>query len=445
MDFFVHIDQEKKILHWNERSFSFKDLRPYFFYLKKLIDSSKFKRVFFFTDDIFFNAVGLLFFSSRVEELWLLNEDLLSNGSININFNKLEDLVFKNTSDLYKNFFSVLVDDDNLELDLLFNKNKLKTNWIIYTSGTTSIPKKIVHKEESLLGAIKPSNSLGNSLCWGLTYDIKKFAGIQVFFQAIIGGGSLILPSTLSNVSLTIKELILFKCNALSATPTFWRSFLMLKSSCDLDFILVTLGGEIVDQPILDQLKFRFPNSKITHIYASTELGVCFSVSDGMAGFPLSIIGIRSKNSKFIIKDDMLYRKKKQSISGEISVDLGFVKTGDLVEIKEERVYFLGRESGAINVGGLKVMPERVEAIIRNYPNVSKVKVFGKANHFSGSIVCALVSLTRLSGNVSEIEHKKNINTICKEKLEKYERPAIITFVDDGEIKINSSGKLKRL
>ncbi|MDN3683971.1 hypothetical protein QW180_08500 [Vibrio sinaloensis] len=40
--------------------------------------------------------------------------------------------------------------------------------------------------------------------------------------------------------------------------------------------------------------------------------------------------------------------------------DDGFINTGDMVKLDNDRVlFFLGRESGSINVGGNKVMPEK--------------------------------------------------------------------------------------
>ena len=48
--------------------------------------------------------------------------------------------------------------------------------------------------------------------------------------------------------------------------------------------------------------------------------------------------------------------------------DEGFVDTGDMVERRGDRYYFLGRRSGIINVGGLKVYPEEVEAAINRHP-----------------------------------------------------------------------------
>lgn len=45
-----------------------------------------------------------------------------------------------------------------------------------------------------------------------------------------------------------------------------------------------------MDQPLLDELRARFPEAAITEVYALTEQGVCFSVNDGSAGFPVSYL-----------------------------------------------------------------------------------------------------------------------------------------------------------
>ena len=57
-----------------------------------------------------------------------------------------------------------------------------------------------------------------------------------------------------------------------------------------LPIVQITLGGEVVDQAVLDRLKNAFPKSRLVHIYATTEMGRCFSVNDGLAGFPASYL-----------------------------------------------------------------------------------------------------------------------------------------------------------
>ena len=57
------------------------------------------------------------------------------------------------------------------------------------------------------------------------------------------------------------------------------------------------------------------------------------------------------------------------------------------------RYYFAGREDGTINVGGLKVHPEEVEAVINRHPQVSMSLVRTKKSPITGAIVIADVVL----------------------------------------------------
>lgn len=184
--------------------------------------------------------------------------------------------------------------------------SKFETRWLLATSGTTSSPKLVSHSFASLTRTIS-DNSKGKDFVWGQLYDSARFAGLQVVLQAVLGGSKFVAPSTdlalYKKLSLFAKEGV----NALSATPTLWRKILMLEGSHDLNLRSITLGGEIADQAILNALSARYPNAKIRHIYASTEAGAGFSVSDGKAGFPASYLTQTGNGIAISIKDDVLY------------------------------------------------------------------------------------------------------------------------------------------
>ena len=71
----------------------------------------------------------------------------------------------------------------------------------------------------------------------------------------------------------------------------------------------------------------------------------------------------------------------------------GFVDSGDMVERRGDRFHFVGRRGGIINVGGLKVHPEEVEAVINRHPAVRMSLVKGRRNPITGAIVVAEVVL----------------------------------------------------
>ncbi len=61
--------------------------------------------------------------------------------------------------------------------------------------GTTSTPKLVAHTLQSLTRPTKRDLSRGAELRWGLLYDLTRFAGLQVYLQALAGGSLLLLPT----------------------------------------------------------------------------------------------------------------------------------------------------------------------------------------------------------------------------------------------------------
>ena len=159
------------------------------------------------------------------------------------------------------------------------------------------------------------------------------------------------------------------------------------------------LSGEIADQAILDSLGATFPQAAIGHAYASTEAGVGFDVNDGLAGFPAEYTGSIRNGVEIEVIDGSLHLRSRGVAAGYVGgkqavADLdGFVDTGDIVERRGDRYHFIGRKSGIINIGGLKVHPEEVEAVINRHPQVKMSHVHPKKNPVTGSIVVADVVL----------------------------------------------------
>ena len=235
-------------------------------------------------------------------------------------------------------------------------KEKTPTRWILATSGTTGAPKLIEHTLATLSRTVKRDYTRGTNFVWGLLYDPCRFAGMQVVLQALCSCSKLIVSGSL-DFSEQIDNLINNKVNALSATPSLWRKLLLDGKIKSLSLRQITLGGEIADQNILDALKYHFPSARIVHIYASTEAGSAFSVHDGLSGFPVNWLESNTapvsmrirEDGHLLIKPTLLPRGTE--IGNRTDAD-GYLDTEDLVQIDGDRVIFLGRASGAINVGG---------------------------------------------------------------------------------------------
>lgn len=302
-----------------------------------------------------------------------------------------------------------------------------ETVWLLPTSGTTGVPKLIPHTLKSLSRTVRQKSSEH----WGLLYEINRFAGLQVYLQAVLGGGILVIPEYPG--LLLEEQMALFaqaKVNALSATPTLWRKILMSGHASDLLLYQVTLGGEIASQEILDALKDAYSQARLTHVYASTELGVGFSVSDGYAGFPSTWL------------DDSTCDFSLDSATGELCCRRSGVVhgTGDQVVIQGARAIFVGRLNGSINVGGNKVMPETVEEVLMQHPSVSLAVVSALRSPIMGNLVKAEIVLRNHSE--SDEESRRILIEYCRRRLQPFQVPAIINFVET--ITVSANGKIRR-
>lgn len=323
-----------------------------------------------------------------------------------------------------------------------------KKNYILATSGTSGVPKLASYYLSTLLATSKTDVTRGSQFTWGLTYDINRFAGLQVYLQALAAGSTLAVPPSTASMREIITLFISASVNCLSATPSFWRKLMMEPEHAKLNLRQITLGGEISNQSVLSALEQRYPSAAIIHIYASTEAGVGFVVKDKKEGFPASYLTNDSnKTYQLKIIDGILWIKSingcTKFVRGDLLVnDEGFINTGDMVNIEDNRVFFLGRESGSINVGGNKVMPEKVESVLEQHSFIMMAKVFPKPNPVLGSLVACEIVINENAKGISTKDLKREILSFCKVKLQPFEIPALLRIVES--IKTNMTGKKVR-
>lgn len=324
-------------------------------------------------------------------------------------------------------------------------QNRRDTLWVLATSGTTGTPKLVGHRLTSLLRTTKLATNQSNSWRWGQMFDLARFAGIQVFLQGLLGGGGLVLPDQRSTLAARVETLVRCECSALSATPTMWRKLLMTPEAKALRLQQATLGGEIADNAILEALATRFPNARITHVFASTETGAAFSVLDGKAGFPASFLDEPPRGIRLRVKDGRL-SVHNEAVSPTyvggvrfVGADY-FVDTGDVVERVGDRFHFRGRDNGAINVGGNKIFPEEVEEILLGQELVVAVRVYAKASAITGQLVAAEIVIADECSDPEALI--ATLKSRCRAILPLWAVPAVFKII--SEINTSPGDKVKR-
>jgi acyl-coenzyme A synthetase/AMP-(fatty) acid ligase len=120
----------------------------------------------------------------------------------------------------------------------------------------------------------------------------------------------------------------------------------------------------------------------------------------------------------------------------------GFVETGDMVERRGDRYHFVGRRGGIINIGGLKVHPEEIEAVINRQPEVRMSRARSRRSPITGAIVVADVVLAEGEDAGRGDEIRARILADCRASLASHKVPAVIRFVE--KLDITAAGKLAR-
>jgi acyl-coenzyme A synthetase/AMP-(fatty) acid ligase len=327
-----------------------------------------------------------------------------------------------------------------------------RTEWILLTSGTTGTPKLVQHTLQSLGGALPTQPSSGERTIWSTFYDIRRYGGLQIYLRAVLSRSPLVLSSAGESTRDFLARAAAAGVTHISGTPSHWRRVLMSGDAAILKPQYVRSSGEVADQALLDNLRAAYPQARIAHAFASTEAGVAFDVNDGRAGFPQAFLEDPAGPIELKVVDHTLRIRSGRTAARYLGAaaavlvgDDGFVDTGDMVELVEGRYYFRGRMGGVINVGGLKVYPEEVEAVLNADPRVRMSLVRARRNPITGAVVVADVVLAdpASSGAADAPDALKNaLLDACRRSLAAHKVPAMLRFVP--ALEFTAAGKLVR-
>lgn len=295
----------------------------------------------------------------------------------------------------------------------------------VLTSGTTGLLKLIAHTPRTLdtFGRVRdlPPNT------WFLPYQIGSYAWYQMVALALFQPGQDLVPGDANDLTGSFEAALREgRVTAISSTPTFWRLALMAIDESILTgarLRSLSLGGEIVDQPILDRLRTLYPAARIRHIYASSEAGAAIVVSDGKAGFDATLLDREDGIIGIMVEEGRLFVRSPYTSHVGAS---GWVDTGDLVERRGDRFHFLGRAGHAmINVGGQKAFAPDIEAHLMTHPDVVWARVSARKAPLMGALPVAEIVLAR---EMDPDEAERMLTAHCEGHLADYAVPRMWTF-----------------
>ncbi len=298
---------------------------------------------------------------------------------------------------------------------------------VVYTSGSTGIPKAIVHNIDSLCYRYLESRKPLISICF-LLFD--HLGGINTLFFVLFHGGTAVHISG-RKVDEVCKAIEDYKVELLPTTPSFLAQLLMAKcyNRYNLSSLkVISYGTEVMSDVILFRLNDIFPNCTFKQTYGLSEIGVLQILSKDNRSLWFKF---RDPGVEFKIESEVLWIKTASNLLAkvlftdntpvvELPTDNWFC-TDDLVVMDNEYLKILGRKTDIINVGGLKVYPSEVENCIYRCKIVDDVVVKGKNHPLLGQMVIAHV---QLNYDLDKVEAVKILRRHCLDNLDKYKVPS---------------------
>ncbi len=326
-------------------------------------------------------------------------------------------------------------------------RSAVRTEWALLTSGTTGDPKMAVHTLATLLRGVPRLPPSAERETWATFYDIRRYGGLQMFLRGCAGNGSLIPRAHEETLDDFLIRAGADGATHFAGTPAHWRLVLMNPARERINPRYVRMSGEIADDSAIGAVGALYPRALIVHAYASTEAGVIFEIEDGRAGFLASFLDASRDGVELKLVDGSLRVRSLGAALRYLGASAptlrgadGFVDTGDLIRESGGRCHFAGRRGGVINIGGAKVHPEEVEAIINSHEAVLSSLVSARRNPISGFVVVADVVLRE--GVTPTPALRDDILFACARELAPHKVPVTLRFVAD--LAVTQAGKLAR-
>lgn len=343
---------------------------------------------------------------------------------------------------------------------------------ILYTSGTTGMPKGCVHFVRPTAIVIrmlnryvyhlKPGDTLGGAA------PVSFAAGFGTFAQLPFEGGatvSLIPKFIPAEMMATIQK---HRVTVLTGLPTAYRGLLRFAQFKDFDISsirLYTSGGDslgaetfhlwrnLTGKPIWEGLGC----TELLHLVTSNTMNrepVVNSLGKALPGVIVDVVDPEGKTCKpwdigsLLIKcpSGTVYWKpyennSKLLDSQKLAVTEGWNKIGDAVYLDDQQnIFFVSREDDMIKTSGYRVSPAEVEQAIAKHPAVSDVGVVGIPDAEKGQIIKAVIVLRpeyKPGDRISE-----GIREFVKRYIAIYKLPRIFDYVDS--LPRTPTGKLIR-
>lgn len=272
---------------------------------------------------------------------------------------------------------------------------------VIFTSGTTDVPKAVVHTRTSL-GAGLADFATATGIAPGQRVLTDQF---MVGVPALIAGAHWTMPPYGANPGARPQQYLalLPDTEVLFAVPAALDAMLRaLDDRPELAPARLTtliLGGAPVLRPLLERAHARFPGAAIRAVYGMTEI-LPVAIADGVeklhatpgegdeVGRVVPSVVARIDAGELVLAGEGLARGYLADLPQHPLAEL---RTGDLARLDGDRLTLLGRKKDMFIRGTQNVYPGLYEPIIAGLPGVQEAAMVGVSDEIGDDRIVVVI------------------------------------------------------
>jgi cyclohexanecarboxylate-CoA ligase len=339
---------------------------------------------------------------------------------------------------------------------------------LLYTSGTTSLPKGVPHRYNNFL---TNARLCSEEYDFGDTDKLLSLApmthlyGLFAYNMCLASAASAVLLSTFSPEEF-IKTVKTLQPTAIFAAPAHFANcfHLDLLKQEDFDSVkFVCLSGSAVQQELAEKVDGLLQNGKVGQLWGMSELqaGAITRLEDSKnvrCGFsgratPGTELRVVDNNDEVLMTGEEGelqvrglsvfdgYLNKSEETKEAFSKDEWF-RTGDTAILdSNENLKITGRTKNLINRGGVKYNPVEIEDIVSKLPQVVQCAIIPVPDQITGEKACAFI-VAKKEEDVSLEDISSALN---KAGVAKYKWPEQLVMIESMPMTPTNKVKLEEL
>jgi acyl-CoA synthetase (AMP-forming)/AMP-acid ligase II len=335
---------------------------------------------------------------------------------------------------------------------------------IMYTSGTTSLPKGVMLSHRNLLSntrSIVEYLELSSEERVGLVLPFFYSYGTSVLHTHIAVGGTIVVLGSVAFPAAILQGIEQYGCTGLPGVPSTFAKLIHFQAFANYNLSSIrylTQAGGPMTPALTRKLMQARPQAKIYVMYGQTEASPRLTYlppSDlerklGSVGIPIPGVSLAvvdqdgtscppGVQGELVARgDNIMLGYWKDEAETKRALRPEGLRTGDLARADEDGYfYIIGRNNDMIKAGAHRISPQEIEAAVERLPAVSKCGVVGIPDELLGEAIAAFV-LPIPGAELSENE----VMRACFEQLPRFKMPQHVLIVD--HLPTTDTGKVRR-